>query len=138
MLAGGEGSAVGEQRVKRGGEGAGLVCGDNHAGCRIVGEDFALAGGVARDDGEAGVEVLENLVRDGEIAVENKRLLEGEADVVAGDEGREGSRENERKERDARVKFRREAGENLDIEATAVFAEEDEAAGLRLISEKIP
>ena len=48
-------------------------------------DDFSLSGRVAGDDRETRIEVLENLIRDGEIPVHDERLLQREADVVARD-----------------------------------------------------
>jgi len=50
---------------------------------------LALAGGVAGDDGQACVEILKNLVRDGEIPVDDERLFEGQPNIVPGDDTRE-------------------------------------------------
>jgi hypothetical protein len=98
-LATSESDAVGEESVelRSGDGGVGEIQKEASVGC--TGEHLALTGGGGGDDGETGVEVLENFVRDGEVATENVRLFQSETDVVAGDQRGQGVRRNERKKR---------------------------------------
>jgi len=80
---------MGGEVVDGGGEGLGVVGGDEGSGGGDLVEDFPLSGGVGGDDGEARLEVLEEFVGDGQVAAGGGGLFQGEADVVVGDAGGE-------------------------------------------------
>lgn len=82
-----EGDGIGEELVEGGGERSGLVQRHEQACGGMVGENLTLAGRIGSDDGETCAEVLEDFIGDGEIAVGDESLFEGEADIVLGDEG---------------------------------------------------
>jgi len=84
-LARGKSDGISQQVVERPSESGGFMRFHQDTSIRILGDYLALSCRRTCDYRQAGIEVLEDFIGDSEVAINDERLLEREADVVVRD-----------------------------------------------------
>jgi hypothetical protein len=97
---------------------------------RISRQNFSLTSSVGRNDRQASIEILNDLVRDREIAIDDERLFEREPDVVTPDQSWQLGRRNQRQKTHTIAKVFGQSAQQMRVVAAASLPKENDFARL--------